>query len=258
MRKKDKLINLLKANLLSEQRYLNTKFNINEIDYSKVYQNTNPWDNQGQKKSDTSNLGNLSHYPKYSNFMDDTINARTIDYNRNKNPDTLEFINKLKFVKNAFEKKENGEPLTDDEKQLIRYQSTGKEYQASRVSNVAKNKLSSAYKEEFDIKYKSQFDPYMNKPFEISSNDNSISVVITNVSFETSGVHVLFFRFELTDSNNVKYILDIHNDGSYGVYSNEEDNNTKYFKVDYDAIKPLIFKTKQIISRILPDTNYTR
>ena len=136
-----------------------TQFNkikrIDELDYNDVYSKVNPNDKQTMKIDDYPAEGkNLEHW---LSVADTALNSS--DWEEKKmarhrflmdDEGLRDYYKKLVKIKSALDKGNNGEPLDDFEKKIVRYYKTDKAGQNHRIHRMAQDKIASDYTKNYD------------------------------------------------------------------------------------------------------------
>jgi hypothetical protein len=249
--KKDRVILENFVKVFNKIKRLNES-ELTEVDYEKVYANTNPWDKQTIKIDDYPAEGkNLDWFIKSADIALNSNDFKEKSEQRHRflmdDNQLQEYLNKLKKIKIALDKNAAGEQLEDFERKIVRYYKSNKKEQKARISNAAGKKLDSNFINNFD---KSLFNEYKNKPIEIfSREDRSKSeAFITDINPEQYEDGVRFRVNCKFNGEDVEFI--IYQDGSNGFVGDDELNP---YVVSDSGFRILVMNT---INGIRPQTNY--
>jgi hypothetical protein len=228
---------------------------LTEIDYEKVYSDTNPWDDQSIKIDD---------YPAEGKNLDSTIHSAEIAINGENWEEKkeqrhrflmddnalLEYYNKLKKIKNALDKHASGEELSDFERKVVRFYKSDKKNQKSRMKSAAGNKLDSNFMKNFD---KSMFQKFSQEPIEVTSRNTreKTNMVIGDVEPEQTSDGVrLKFKAKINQESGV---FVVYEDGSHGFKNDGGDEwNDLFVSRDTEFIK----LAASTLRKIRPARNY--
>ena len=193
---------------------------LDELDYNKIYSDTNPWDKQQVKIDD---------YPAEGKNLEMNIRSAEMALNGDREQrhrflmddnEIQEYLNKLHKIKSALDKHKNGEELDDFEKKIVKFYKSNKQSQKSRISNMAGKKLDSDYVKNFD---KSKFKQFQNVGLRTVSRDrsdkNEYKVFITDIKVEKENDDVRF-RVDCTVQGQEGTFV-IYADGSNGFLDNK-------------------------------------
>ena len=129
---------------------------LDELDYNDVYSKINPNDKQRMKIDDYPAEGKNLEY--WLSVADTALNSS--DWEEKKHArhrflmdddkDVQEYYDKLVKIKSSLDKANNGEPLDDFEKKIVRYYKTDKAGQNHRIHRMAQDKIASDYTKNYD------------------------------------------------------------------------------------------------------------
>tara|TARA_R110000796_G_scaffold252137_1_gene385290 strand:- start:745 stop:1497 length:753 start_codon:yes stop_codon:yes gene_type:complete len=249
--KKDKVIIENFVKVFNKIKRLNES-ELNELDYEKVYANTNPWDKQQIKIDDYPAEGkNLDWTLKSADIALNSTNYQEKSEQRHRflmdDSELQEYLNKLKKIKTALDKHAAGEQLEDFERKVVRYYKSNKREQKARISNTAGDKLDSNFIKNFD---KSQFSEYENKAIEMFSREDRSKgeafIMDINPEQYDDGIR---FRVNCKFNGEDAEFL-IYQDGSNGFVGNDD---FRPYVVNDSNFRNLV---SNIINKIRPQTNY--
>jgi len=129
---------------------------LEELDYNDVYSKINPNDKQRMKIDDYPAEGkNLEYWLSvadkalHSSDWEEKKHARH-RFLMDDDADVQEYYDKLLKIKTSLDKANNGEPLDDFEKRIVRYYKTDKAGQNHRINKMAKDKIGGDYMKNYD------------------------------------------------------------------------------------------------------------
>ena len=133
--------------------------------------------------------------------------------------DVQEYYNKLVKIKTALDKANNGEPLDDFEKRIVRYYRADKGNQNHRIHKMAGDKIDKDYMDNY------QGDSLESNEFEIIDNNTKEDgvVKILDNGKAIKQYDDMLVRYNVL-INGEKGYFDVHFDGSNGFTYQEKDN----------------------------------
>tara|TARA_R110000851_G_scaffold251971_5_gene404514 strand:+ start:10916 stop:11659 length:744 start_codon:yes stop_codon:yes gene_type:complete len=247
MKNKEKLILENFSKVFNKIKRLN-ETELTEIDYEKVYADTNPWDKQGIKIDD---------YPTEGKNLDYNIESarKALEGDRQErnrflmdDNEVRGYYNKLLKIKDALNKNENGEELSDFEKKVVRFYKSNKQSQKGRISNAAGKKLDSNFVVNFD---KSQFKEFEHTAIEIYSmkTKEKGKGFIKDIKPEQTDDDVRFrVKCNVNGVGEGEFLM--YSDGSSGFVGDEKFSE---FKVYDEKFRNLAMST---LRKVRPEKNY--